>query len=119
MARTTKTLGFSVPPTIVKEVETLARQERRTKSELFREMVRVYQRFRLQRDRDELRWVENLIQEAKAEQASNPMTTEALVAEDEELLRYGVKRANQLKIKTDLANATRLIHERRKARKTS
>jgi hypothetical protein len=118
MARTTKTLGFSVPPAIVKQVETLARQERRTKSELFREMVRVYQRFRLQRDRDEMRWVENLMQEAKAEQASNPMTSEQMVAEDEELLHYGVKRAKQLEIKTDLANASRLIHERRKVRKT-
>jgi hypothetical protein len=82
-------------------------------------MVRVYQRFRLQRDRDEMRWVENLIQEAKAEQASHPMTTEEMIAEDEELLRYGVKRAEQLKIETDLANATRLIHERRKVGKTS
>ena len=38
MPRTTKTLGFSVPPTLAKEVESLARKERRTMSELFREM---------------------------------------------------------------------------------
>jgi metal-responsive CopG/Arc/MetJ family transcriptional regulator len=117
MARTTITLGFSVPPAVVKQVETLARQERRTKSELFREMVRVYQRFRHQRDRDEMRWVENLIQEAKAEQAKNPMTVEEMIAEDERLSRYGVRRAKQLGIKTDLTNATRIIHERRRARK--
>ena len=108
MGRTTKTLGFSVPPTVVKEVESLARKERRTKSELFREMVRVYQRFRLQRDRDEELWVANLIQEAKAEEAENPMTTEAMIAEDERLLRYGAQRAKRLGIKADLANATRL-----------
>ena len=74
MARTTKTLGFSVPPKVLKEVESLARKERRTKSELFREMVRVYQRFRHQRDRDEARWVDNLIQEAQAEQAVRPQS---------------------------------------------
>jgi len=117
MARTTKTLGFSVPPQVVREVESLARKERRTKSELFREMVRVYQRFRLQRDRDEVRWVENLIQETKAEQAKNPMTKDEMIAEDERLSQYVVKRAKQLGIKTDLANTTRIIHERRKARK--
>ena len=117
MARTTKTLGFSVPPQVVREVEILARKERRTKSELFREMVRVYQRFRLQRDRDEMRWVENLIEETKAEQAKNPMTVEEMLAENERLLQYGVKRAKQLGIKTDLASATRIIHERRKARR--
>ena len=79
MSRTSKILGFSVPPTLVKEVETLAKQERRTKSELFREMVRVYQRFRLQRDRDEDRWVANLIQEANAEEAKKPMTVDELL----------------------------------------
>src|ERR1700693_677497 len=101
MARTTKTLGFSVPPTIVKEVETLARQERRTKSELFREMVRVYQRFRLQRDRDEDRWVANLIQEAKAEEAKKPMTVDELLAASEQFAREGAKQAKKLGIKTD------------------
>jgi metal-responsive CopG/Arc/MetJ family transcriptional regulator len=65
-------LGFSVPSTVVREVETLAKQERRTKSELFREMVRVYRRYREQRDRDDDRWIMNLIEEAKAEQAKNP-----------------------------------------------
>ena len=119
MARTTKTIGFSVPPLVVKEVESLARQERRTKSELFREMVRVYQRFRLQRDRDEARWVEQLLQEARVEQAKNPMTVEELLAENEQLSRYRAKRAKQVKIKTGLANATRIIHERRKTRKTT
>ncbi len=119
MARTTKTLGFSVPPTVVKQVETLARQERRTKSELFREMVRVYQRFRHQRDRDEMRWVENLIQEAKAEQAKNPMTVEQMIAEDDRLRLAAAKHAKKLGLKTDLRSATRLIHEYRKARRSN
>jgi hypothetical protein len=66
MGRATKILGFSVPPSVVKEVESLARIERRTKSELFREMVRVYQRYRGQRERDEERWIKGVIEEAKA-----------------------------------------------------
>jgi hypothetical protein len=116
MPRTTKTLGFSVPPTVVKEVEYLAKKERRTKSELFREMVRVYQRFRLQRDRDEARWVANLIQEARAE---DPKTTEVILAESERLSRAGARRAKKLGVKTDLRSATRLIHERRKTRRST
>lgn len=46
MARTATTIGFSVPPEIAAEVEQMARLEGRTKSELFREMVRVYRRER-------------------------------------------------------------------------
>ena len=119
MARTTKTLGFSVPPEVLKEVEILARKERRTKSELFREMVRVYQRFRLQRDRDEARWVQNLIQEAKAEQAKQLTSAAEILAESERLGRAAAKRAKNLGVKTGLRSATRLIHERRKTRRSA
>lgn len=42
MARKTRVLGFSVPPEVAEEYERLARDERRTKSELFREMVETY-----------------------------------------------------------------------------
>ena len=115
MSRTTKILGFSVPPTVVREVETLAKMERRTKSELFREMVRVYRRYREQRERDEDRWVMNVIKEAKAEEAQNPMSAKAMVAEDELLARYGAKQAKKLGVKPKDIN--RVVHEYRKARK--
>ena len=42
MARTAVTIGFSVPPEMAAQVERLARQEGRSKSELFRDMLRVY-----------------------------------------------------------------------------
>lgn len=42
MSRTTKVLGFSVPEELAKEYEEIAIKERKTKSELFREMVREY-----------------------------------------------------------------------------
>jgi predicted nucleotidyltransferase len=44
--RTAVTIGFSVPPQVKAEFEQMAQEERRTKSELFREMVRVRQRTR-------------------------------------------------------------------------
>jgi metal-responsive CopG/Arc/MetJ family transcriptional regulator len=43
MARTTKTLTVSLPPRIYEEIERLAKLERKTKSELFRDMVSVYE----------------------------------------------------------------------------
>ena len=42
MARTAVTIGFSVPPDMAEQVERLARPEGRSKSELFRDMLRVY-----------------------------------------------------------------------------
>ena len=46
MPRTATTIGFSVPPELATEIESMAAAEGRTKSELFREMVRVYRRQR-------------------------------------------------------------------------
>ncbi len=51
MSRSTKTLTVSLPPQIFEEVEKLAAQENKTKSELFRDMVRVYENYL-----DENRW---------------------------------------------------------------
>lgn len=51
MARSTKTLTVSLPPQLYEEVERLAEQEQKTKSELFRDMLRVYEDFL-----DERRW---------------------------------------------------------------
>ena len=99
MSRTTKIMGFSVPPTVVKEVKSLAKQERRTKSELLREMVRVYRRYRDQRDRDESRWITGLIDEARAEQQKNPTSTEDMLKESGRLSRSGARQAKKLGIK--------------------
>lgn len=40
--RTTRTWTVSLPPSLVREAERAARQERRTKSELVREALRFY-----------------------------------------------------------------------------
>lgn len=43
MSRITKTVTISLPPQIYKEIEEMAKLEQKTKSELFRDMIRVYQ----------------------------------------------------------------------------
>jgi|SRR5215813_2768498 len=112
MASVRKVIGFSVPPSMEREVEAMAKQEQRTKSELFREMFRVYKRFRKQRERQEDDWVETLIAEAKAEQAANPMSVEELLKESEDLARYGAAQAKKLGITPKDVN--RIIYESRK-----
>lgn len=42
MGRKTRVLGFSVAPEIAEEYEQLAGRQRKTKSELFRQMVEAY-----------------------------------------------------------------------------
>lgn len=42
MARTTKVLSFSLPPELAKEIESIARKQCLTKSQLLREMLLVY-----------------------------------------------------------------------------
>jgi CopG family transcriptional regulator/antitoxin EndoAI len=43
MSRITKTVTISLPPQIYKEIEEMAKLEQKTKSELFRDMIRVYE----------------------------------------------------------------------------
>lgn len=45
MARTTEVLSFSLPPQLAKEVESLAKRQRMTKSQLLREMIMVYESY--------------------------------------------------------------------------
>lgn len=52
MSRVTRTLTVSLPPQLYEEVERLAKEEHKTKSELFRDMLRVYEDFL-----DERRWL--------------------------------------------------------------
>lgn len=61
-------LYFSVPPSLARQVASMAKAERRTKSELFREIVRVYRRYCAERDQAELQWVMKIVAETKAEE---------------------------------------------------
>jgi hypothetical protein len=109
MARITETIGFSVPPAIARQVERLAKTERRTKSELFREMVRVYERYRKQEERYDEAWAMHLIREAKEEARLHPMAREEMDREEEELNRYAEAQSKKLGIKEK--DIDRLIHE--------
>lgn len=112
MASLRKVIGFSVPPAIEREVAQMAKAEKRTKSELFREMFRLYKRYRQRQDQEDEAWVMNLIREAKEEQAKNPLSPDELVAEFKELGRYGAQQAKKLGIKPKDVN--RIIYESRK-----
>lgn len=50
MARKSKIVGFTMPPQMAEEFDALCDEESRTKSELFREMFRVYKVYRQTRE---------------------------------------------------------------------
>lgn len=50
MSRRTSVLGFSVPPELAREYEKMAKRERKTKSELFRDMIKLYKQYREERE---------------------------------------------------------------------
>ena len=117
MSRTTQIIGFSVPATLVQQLEALAKEECRTKSELFREMFRVYTRYRRIRDRDEERWILNVIEEGKREQSGKAMSRDEMLKESERLSTYGEQQAKRRGLKAGMNSVSRIIHERRRARK--
>ena len=108
MARTTKVLGFSVPPEVAEAFEDMAKREHRTKSELFREMFRLYQHYRMRQTEADDAWVMHMIQEAK----EAPMSEADLLQEGEALARYGAQRAQALGYAAlDEEDVERLINE--------
>lgn len=54
MGRTSKVLSFSLPPETASKIESLAKSENRSRSELLREMVSVYERFQAETEWQEL-----------------------------------------------------------------
>ena len=115
VTRTRQVLGFSVPPSIKKEFERAAKKKRRTKSEMFREMWRVYQMYAKHIEQAEEERFEQMIREAMEEgirEKENPTKTqEEYDAEEERLLRYGAKQAKKAGIK--LEDVDKIIYEER------
>jgi metal-responsive CopG/Arc/MetJ family transcriptional regulator len=62
MAATMKMVGFTVPSAMAEELEQMAKEEQRTKSELFREMFRVYRTYRRELARVEQEHIERIAQ---------------------------------------------------------
>ena len=54
MKRPSRVLSVSVPPDAARDFDQIAREEGRNKSELFREMLRVYRAYRQTRDFESL-----------------------------------------------------------------
>lgn len=54
MARVSKVVSFSLPPDTASKIESLAKSENRSRSELLREMVSVYERFQAEAEWQEL-----------------------------------------------------------------
>ncbi len=50
MGRTTRVMGFSLPPKVARAIEQTARAEQKTKSELLRDMWEAYQIVREERE---------------------------------------------------------------------
>jgi hypothetical protein len=98
-----KHVGFTLPSPMEREFDRIATEEHRTKSELFREMFRVYRSYRKRRPEPTIddEWVMQVIAEAEEEQRQNPMTPDELVAEFKELAREGGERANEASPQTD------------------
>jgi len=55
LGRTTKTITISLPPKVAKEVQRLAKIEKKTKSQLFRDMIAVYEEYIAEKEWQELR----------------------------------------------------------------
>ena len=80
MPRRTRVLGFSVPPEIADEYEQLAKRERRSKSDLFREMIVAYKARRA--EEEFLRLQARMSRRARAKGVLTEKDVERLVFED-------------------------------------
>ncbi len=114
-----KHVGFTLPSPMEREFHKMAAEEHRTKSELFREMFRVYRSYRKRQPEPEIddAWVMQLIAEAQDEERRNPTTPDQRVAEFRKLSRYGGERARELGIKEE--DIDRIIHEHRHQTKST
>jgi metal-responsive CopG/Arc/MetJ family transcriptional regulator len=101
--QTMKHVGFTVPPPMEEELEQMAKEEHRTKSELFREMVRVYRSYRKRHPEPEIddEWVMQVLREAEEEEKRNPMTRAEFLKLEDELMRYGANQAKKMGIKLE------------------
>ncbi len=115
MARMSKMVGFTVPPAMADELERMADEEQRTKSELFREMFRLYRNYRQQRQQQEEASLDRLIVQALEEARVSPRTDSEVVASMRETARYGTERAKALGL-TEL-DVDRIVYEERQKRR--
>ena len=80
MPRRTRVLGFTVSPEIADEYERLAKRERRSKSDLFREMIAAYKARRAEEEFQRLQ--ARMSRRARAAGVLTEKNVERLVFED-------------------------------------
>lgn len=112
MSRTTKVIGFSVPPETFRVLQSLADSEGKSKSEIFREMIRVYLLFRERKLRDETHWVDEIIEQTREEKHQKGFVLQEEQRELKKLQRYGSQKAKKRGIKSD-EDIERMMHEAR------
>jgi len=112
--RKTKIIAFSVPPSIYEEVVSIARKQNKTKSELFRDMVRLYSRYQKMEEQEELNRIFRLIMEAKEEVKRKGYDNKEEWNEFERLQKYGLHKSKELDINSE-EEIERLIDEQRQA----
>lgn len=115
MARMTKMVGFTVPPMMADELERMADEEQRTKSELFREMFRLYRSYRQQKREQEEASLDRLVAQALLEAQATSRTDEEVARSMREIARYGNKRAQALRLTESDVN--RIVYEERQKRR--
>jgi len=84
VARTSKNLGFTVPPRMAEEFERVAAEEGSTKSELFRRRFWLDQSYRTpiaSGSQSPDTWVERLIMEAQEAERQRPLSPKEYRAE--------------------------------------
>jgi hypothetical protein len=113
MPRQTETINFSVSPVMLREVERIARAERRPGKSVFRDMVNAYKARRQPSAAMVEPWVEEVIREAKEEQKKQPLSTDDLAAQLKTFARDFSKRAKARGIAAK--DIDRLIHDVRRS----
>ena len=115
MTRMTKMVGFTVPPAMADELERMADEEQRTKSELFREMFRLYRSYRQQKRQQEEEGLDRLVAQAISEAEASPRTDEEVAESMRKTARYGAERAKALGLTE--ADVNRIVYEERQKRR--
>jgi len=112
MPRQTKPIDFSVPPIVLREVERIARAERRAGKSVFRDMVKAY-KDRRDQFLDAEPWVTNLLREAQEEQKKHLLSSNEIAAQMKTFAQDFSKRAKARGITAK--DVERLIHDVRNA----
>lgn len=97
MSKNYQVIGFSVPKDTAKKMDTIAKTEQRTKSELFREMFRVWNIYRKREDQMWDDQISEIIAEVNAEKKNGKTLSEKELHTEfgalSKIVQKGVKRS--------------------------